>query len=130
MQVAIFEDEVHNAERLKQLLNKLDPNIEISNVIATVAEGVRWLKEGNVADLLLMDIELSDGNCFELFKQATVLTPIIFTTAYNHFAIQAFKVNSIDYLMKPIEINELRNALKKYHQFHPVPNQAFDISKL
>ncbi len=127
MKVAIFEDEVHNSERLIQLLKKCDYPIEVVAVIDSVAEGIKWMEQHNTADLMLMDIQLSDGNCFEIFKQANVKTPIIFTTAYDNFALQAFKVNSIDYLMKPIELKELKNALTKYQQFKPVERQTIDI---
>ncbi len=99
-------------------------------VIDSVAEGIKWMEQHNTADLMLMDIQLSDGNCFEIFKQANVKTPIIFTTAYDNFALQAFKVNSIDYLMKPIELKELKNALTKYQQFKPVERQTIDIASI
>ncbi|AXY77134.1 DNA-binding response regulator [Paraflavitalea soli] len=130
MKVAIFEDEVHNSERLIQLLKKCDYPIEVIAIIDSVAEGIKWMEQHNTADLMLMDIQLSDGNCFEIFKQANVKTPIIFTTAYDNFALQAFKVNSIDYLMKPIELKELKNALTKYQQFKPVERQTIDIASI
>lgn len=130
MKIAIFEDEMHNAERLIQLLRKCDPSIEVAAVIDSVAQGTQWLQEGYEVDLMFMDIQLSDGNCFELFSQTQVRTPIIFTTAYDGFALQAFKVNSIDYLMKPIDIKELKNALKKFEQFKPAANYSVDISKI
>jgi two-component system, LytTR family, response regulator LytT len=130
MKVVIFEDEVHNAERLIQLLKKCDPAMEVMDVIASVSDGLRWMDEQQVVDLMLMDIQLSDGNCFELFRQAKVTTPIIFTTAYDNFALQAFKVNSVDYLLKPIDLKELKNALKKYEQFKPATAPAIDIAKL
>lgn len=112
MRIVIFEDEMHNAERLTQLLHKCNADIEVVAVIESVAEGLKWLEQKQPVDLMLMDIQLSDGNCFELFNKTKVRTPIIFTTAYDGFALQAFKVNSIDYLMKPIDLEELRNALK------------------
>src|SRR5687767_14359778 len=112
MRVAIFEDELHNAERLTQLLRKCDPSIEVVAVIQSIADGRTWMEDQGSVDLMLMDIQLSDGNCFELFSQINITTPIIFTTAYDNSALQAFKVNSLDYLMKPIELQELRNALK------------------
>jgi DNA-binding LytR/AlgR family response regulator len=130
MKVAIFEDEVHNSERLIQLLKKCDPAIEVVAVIDSVAEGIKWMEAGNTADLMLMDIQLSDGNCFEIFQQANVKTPIIFTTAYDNFALQAFKVNSIDYLMKPIDGKELKNALAKYQQFKPVEQPVINIASI
>lgn len=128
MKVTIFEDEIHNAERLSQLLRQCRPDIEISGVISSVSEGLQWMKEELPADLMFMDIQLSDGNCFELFNHAQVNTPIIFTTAYDGFALQAFKVNSIDYLMKPIDQKELRQALDKFEQFRPAQPYRLDIA--
>ncbi len=124
MKVVIFEDEQHNAERLMQLLEKCEGYIEIAAVIDSVSEGYKWLSRNSGIDLILMDIQLSDGNCFELFKQADIKTPVIFTTAYDSFALQAFKVNSVDYLMKPIELSELQTALKKFEQFRPAKQQV------
>ena len=130
MKVAIFEDEVHNSERLVQLLKKCDPAIEVIAVIDSVAAGIQWMEQHNTADLMLMDIQLSDGNCFEIFRQTDVKTPIIFTTAYDNFALQAFKVNSIDYLMKPIDGKELKKALEKYQQFKPAERHTIDIASI
>lgn len=130
MRIAIFEDEIHNCERLVQLLKQCDMDIEVTAVISSVADGIKWMKEQHAVDLILMDIQLSDGNCFELFDQAKITTPIIFTTAYDNFALQAFKVNSIDYLLKPIELKELRRALNKYEQFRPSAGPGIDISRI
>ncbi|MEZ2444335.1 LytR/AlgR family response regulator transcription factor [Chitinophaga sp. RCC_12] len=130
MRIVIFEDEMHNAERLTQLLHKCNAAIEIAAVITSVEEGIRWLEQQQPVDLMLMDIQLSDGNCFEIFSKTKVRTPIIFTTAYDGFALQAFKVNSIDYLLKPIDLDDLKNALKKYEQFRPANNYTVDISRI
>lgn len=130
MKIVVFEDEMHNAERLLQLLNRCNPGIEVMAIISSVAEGLKWMEKDVKVDLMLMDIQLSDGNCFELFKQATVKTPIIFTTAYDSFALQAFKVNSIDYLMKPIAQQDLCRALEKYEHFKPAMQPAIDIARI
>jgi len=130
MRIAIFEDEIHNCERLIRLLKQCDMAIEVTAVISSVADGIKWLKEQHTVDLILMDIQLSDGNCFELFDQAQIKTPVIFTTAYDNFALQAFKVNSIDYLLKPIELKELRRALNKYEQFRPAAAPGVDIARI
>lgn len=130
MRVAIFEDEIHNSERLMQLLKKCREPIEVVAVIDSVAEGIRWMEATPVVDLMLMDIQLSDGNCFEIFRQTNVKTPIIFTTAYDNFALQAFKVNSIDYLMKPIDLKELQQALDKFQQFKPIDRPTIDIASI
>ncbi|MEV4884417.1 response regulator transcription factor [Chitinophaga ginsengisegetis] len=130
MRIVIFEDEMHNAERLIQLLHKCNAAIQVVAVITSVEEGIRWLEQQQPVDLMLMDIQLSDGNCFEIFSKTKVRTPIIFTTAYDGFALQAFKVNSIDYLLKPIDADDLKNALNKYEQFRPANNYTVDISRI
>ncbi|WP_300603292.1 LytTR family DNA-binding domain-containing protein [Niabella sp.] len=133
MNVIIFEDEKLNADRLIQLLEGLVPGLKVLRVIESVDEGAKWLAvHGAQADLAFMDIQLSDGNCFELFQQAEVRMPVIFTTAYDKFALQAFKVHSIDYLMKPIDKNELERALQKFSYFRPQSGArpALDLSRI
>lgn len=115
MRVLIIEDEKLLQKELTFQLNKIDTSIEIVHYISTVSESIDWLqKASNTIDLIFMDIELSDGICFEIFKSINVKTPIIFLTAYNEYAIQAFKLNSIDYLLKPINAKDLVFALNKY----------------
>lgn len=128
MNVVIFEDENHNAERLVQLLEKTGRSIIVSAIISSVEEGIKWLNSNGVADLILMDIQLSDGNCFEILEKADIRLPIIFTTAYDNFTLKAFKHNSIDYLMKPIELGELESALAKFESVRP--SNAIDINKI
>lgn len=124
MKIIIFEDERHNAERLVQLLQKLLPSFEILTVIESIEDGLAWFSGANpLADLFFIDIQLSDGNCFELLDRIDMQVPIIFTTAYDNFAMQAFKVYSVDYLMKPIDPLELKRALDKY-QYFKVPAAA------
>jgi DNA-binding LytR/AlgR family response regulator len=130
MKVVIFEDEMHNAERLISLMRQCNPDVEVLAIIESVAQGAQWLAEQHHADLMMMDIQLSDGNCFEMFTHTKVHTPVIFTTAYDGFALQAFKLNSIDYLMKPIGQKELCAALQKFEQFRPAPNYQVDIARL
>lgn len=130
MRIAIFEDEVHNSERLLRLLRQCSGEIEVATVIGSLTEGRKWMDSNDSVDLMLMDIQLSDGNCFELFSEANISTPIIFTTAYDSFALQAFKVNSIDYLMKPIDLRELQSALNKFEQFRPAQQPSIDISRI
>ncbi|MCD2422356.1 LytTR family DNA-binding domain-containing protein [Niabella pedocola] len=133
MKVIIFEDEKLNADRLIQLLEGMVPELKVLKVIESVDEGARWLAAyGDQADLAFMDIQLSDGNCFELFHQAEVRMPVIFTTAYDKFALQAFKVHSIDYLMKPIDKTELERALQKFNYFRPQTEErpALDLSRI
>lgn len=131
MKIIIFEDEKHNAERLIQLLQKCLEVVDVLAIIESVEEGIRWFVEHeNKAELIFMDIQLSDGNCFELFEQIEIQSPIVFTTAYDSFALQAFKVYSVDYLMKPIDVKDLKRAIEKYEYFKVPANPALNISKI
>jgi len=128
--VLIIEDEPPAARRLGRLLQKLEPQIQIVEILDTVAASVRWLQH-NPCDLIFADIHLADGNSFSIFEQVEVRTPIIFATAYDQYAIRAFKLNSIDYLLKPIEQEELAKALSKYRENQqPSSQPPLDIQAL
>lgn len=118
MRVLIVEDETTASENLAYLLRKVASDVEITGYTESVERTVEWLND-NVVDLIFMDIHLSDGSAFSIFEQAKVKTPIIFTTAYDQYALDAFKVNSIDYLLKPIKKEELQRALDKFRQRTP-----------
>ncbi len=113
--VLIIEDEPLAAKRLARLIQEVEPEAEILDTIDTVNGAVNWL-ENNRADVIFMDIHLADGISFSIFEAIEINTPIIFSTAYDKYAIEAFKVNSIDYLLKPIERSELERALLKFRQ--------------
>jgi len=113
MKILIIEDEKHNASRLQRLLTEISSDFEIIGVLETVRESVFWLEKKTVPDVILMDIRLSDGLGFDIFDKVDVVSPVIFTTSYDEYAVRAFKVNSIDYLLKPIEKEELEVALEK-----------------
>lgn len=119
MKVLIIEDEPLAAVRLKNLLHDLDPDVLVLDVVDAVKSSVRWLSENNPPDLIFMDIQLADGLSFEIFEQTIINVPIIFTTAYDEYALKAFKVNSIDYLLKPIDLESLEQAFKKYKTLQP-----------
>jgi len=114
MNILIIENEKPAADKLVRLLTKIDNSITILGVIETVEETINRLREKPIPDLILMDIQLDDGLCFEIFETVTVDIPIIFTTAYDEYILKAFKVNSIDYLLKPIEEGLLKSALAKF----------------
>lgn len=114
MKILIVEDETAAVENLVACLHLLDEPIEICANTESVAQTVRWLREHEEVDLILMDIHLSDGSAFSVFRQVEVDTPVIFTTTYDRYALEAFRVNSIDYLLKPIRMEELRRAFDKY----------------
>src|SRR5690606_14756642 len=114
MKVLIIEDEVPAAEKLERYLLKYDPTTTVAGTISRVADAVLWLKDNqDDVDLIFMDIQLIDGLSFQIFQQVQVRKPVIFITAFNEFALDAFKVNSIDYLLKPITFTDLSNSLKK-----------------
>lgn len=118
VRVVIIEDELHNSRMLKGMVEKLRPDWKVEAILESVQESVEWINNNESPDLMLVDIELSDGTSFSIFKQVEIdfNCRVIFTTAYNEYAIQAFKVNSIDYLLKPIKENELENAFQKFEK--------------
>ncbi len=130
MNILIIEDEKPAADKLAMLLASINKNINVIDVIQTVAESKSFLSAvKNDIDLIFMDIQLSDGSSFEIFKDVEVTIPIIFTTAYNEYALNAFKVNSIDYLLKPITKNALRASLKKVETLKSTLNTPHKINK-
>ena len=114
IKILIIEDEEPAAERLAKMLLDIDPNIIVVGNTVSVKSSVKWFKENPIPDLILMDINLSDGHSFDIFKEVEISAPIIFITAYDQYAIDAFKLNSIDYILKPIKKDELSNALEKF----------------
>lgn len=115
MKVLIIEDEPQAAKRLESLITSLEPQAVILNKIDTVKNAVQWIQSNPAPDLIFMDIQLADGISFQIFEQCEVKSPVIFTTAYDAYALKAFKVNSIDYILKPIDKDEMGAALKKFH---------------
>src|SRR3954471_16494817 len=115
MKVLIIEDEELGVERLTKHLKAIDPNIEIVGSAGSIKSSVQWLQTYSQPDLILMDIELSDGQSFDIFNQVDVKSTVIFTTSYDEYALKAFKVNSIDYLLKPVRKEDLKNSLDKYN---------------
>ncbi len=118
MKTIIIEDEKLSAEHLCNLLRKIDENIQVIATYDSVKQSINAFKYGITADLLFMDIHLADGLSFDIFHKISLDTPIIFTTAYDEYAIRAFKLNSVDYLLKPIGQTELRNALEKFKKYN------------
>ncbi len=118
MKVVIIEDESLIAKNLQLQLKQIDPGIEVMAVLDSVSATVDWVRNNPQPDLYLMDIQLSDGISFDIFSKVDINKPIIFTTAYNEYAIRAFKVNSIDYLLKPIDKEYLTRALNKYKKLY------------
>src|SRR5215203_5995638 len=114
MNILIVEDEELAVKKLQKTLANVDPSAKVIGITDSIKETVEWLQDNHNADLILMDIELADGQSFEIFNQVEVKAPVIFTTSYDEFALKAFKVNSVDYLLKPIQTEDLQAALAKY----------------
>lgn len=118
MNVIIIEDEHLTAERIATLLRQIDPDIELVSIFDSVKRSVEWFSSNEKPDLVFMDIQLADGLSFDIFDKINIEVPVIFITAYQEYAIRAFKVNSVDYLLKPVSEEDLRNALDKYRRYH------------
>ena len=114
MRVLIVEDETAAYENLADIITSVNSGIRIAGNTESVTQTVHWLQSNPSPDLIFMDIHLSDGSAFAIFDKITVETPIVFTTAYDQYAIEAFRVNSIDYLLKPVKVEDIRHALDKY----------------
>lgn len=117
MKSIIIEDEALAAQSLENLILEVDSSIEIAAVLQSIDESVIWFKENTMPDLVFMDIHLADGSSFSIFDEVDITCPIIFTTAYDEYALKAFQVNSIDYLLKPINKEDLQRAITKYKNF-------------
>lgn len=131
MKIAIIEDEEPSAKRLSKLINEIDPSVEILTQLESVSSAIDWFNEHENPDLIFSDIQLSDGLSFDIFRNVKIDCPIIFTTAFDQYAIDAFKVNSIDYLLKPLKKEELKTAIEKFHKLGgQAGKSSVDISKL
>lgn len=117
MKVIIIEDEKPSARRLQRMLEHL--KVKAETLLHSVEEAVEWFQHNEHPDLIFLDIQLSDGLSFEIFETIEIKSAVIFTTAYDEYALQAFKLNSIDYLLKPIDEEELKKAIKKYQERVP-----------
>src|SRR5688572_33329912 len=133
MKIFIVEDEDLAVKKLRKTLQSVDENATVVGQADSIKSSVEWLQSNPAPDLILMDIELADGQSFEIFNQAKVKSPVIFITSYDEYALKAFKVNSIDYLLKPVQKEDLQAALDKYRSMKkvyapeaPKPNLDFE----
>ena len=138
MKIVIIEDEKAAVRNLTSLLNEIKPNGEIVTILDSISSTIEWFSSYPMPELVFMDIHLADGSAFEIFNHINITCPIIFTTAYDEYALRAFKVNSIDYLLKPIGKEDIEHAFDKLqglqdaadkHQF-PFPQQENELLKL
>ncbi|MDN5212250.1 LytTR family DNA-binding domain-containing protein [Fulvivirgaceae bacterium BMA12] len=132
MKAIIIEDESLARERLRDLIKKYQGDIQIVEEFDSVEDSIDYLQSHDDFDLLFLDIQLSDGLSFEIFKHVEIVKPVIFTTAYEEYSIQAFKVNSIDYLLKPINFNDLQASLDKYKKIvqSRMPSNRYDYTEI
>ncbi len=130
MKVVIIEDEQLTAQRLEAMLKKYDFDMQIMAVLPSVSESVMWFKSNTDPDLIFMDIHLEDGQSFSIFEKLNLDIPVIFTTAYDEYMIKAFKVNSVDYLMKPINYDELVQAIEKYKRLNENQSEKENMGAL
>jgi DNA-binding LytR/AlgR family response regulator len=129
MNVLIIENEKPAADKIVRLLKKVDESVTVTDIIESVEGSINRLQKEPLPDLILMDIQLDDGLCFEIFETIKIDIPVIFTTAYDEYILKAFKVNSIDYLLKPIEELPLRNAISKFKSLHYKDTLRKDLLK-
>ena len=131
LRVAIIEDEPATARNLRHMLQDLAPDMEVMTILSGVAEAVQWLQQNmQQCELLFMDIRLSDGLSFEIFSQVNLTLPVIFITAYDDYALQAFKANGIDYILKPFDEGELKQALLKFKRLRQQDADGKEYSRL
>lgn len=131
MNVLIIEDESAAARRLERLIAQLEPEAKIIKVLSSIEESVHWFNSNSGPEIIFMDIQLEDGQSFEILNQVAIFSHIIFITAYDEYAIKAFKYNSIDYLLKPLKEQDLQVAFNKYHAIKNTNSDfTFDYKKL
>ena len=128
MKAVIIEDETAAAVNLQSILHRVAPAVEITAVLEGVEESVEWFGTHPQPDLVLMDIHLADGEAFRIFERVSLTAPVIFTTAYDRYALEAFKVDSIDYLLKPIKEEEVRRALEKLRRLSGLERSRYSGS--
>lgn len=131
MKALIIEDEKAAVRNLIALLEEVAPDMEILDTLDSITDSIGWLESHPVPELIFLDIHLADGSAFEIFEHISITCPIIFTTAYDEYALRAFKVNSVDYLLKPIALDDIRKALEKLSHLYASPaKETIDYSSL
>jgi two-component system LytT family response regulator len=130
MKVLIIEDELLVAKKLESLVLQIEPAAQLIGPLTSVQMTLDWLSKNSLPDLILSDIQLSDGISFEIFEKSKISCPVIFTTAYDEYAIRAFKLNSIDYLLKPVDLKELQSAMFKYKNIQSSSAVTMQLAEL
>jgi DNA-binding LytR/AlgR family response regulator len=130
MKAVIVEDEMLAVRNLQAILERLEKNIQVVAVLESIAETVEWFSFSREPDVVFMDIHLADGSAFEIFNRIKIKCPVVFTTAYDEYALKAFKVNSVDYLLKPLDSDDVRQALEKLEVLTSQGNYNSAVSAL
>ena len=131
MNILIVEDEILSAQKLARFIQNYNPTYQILSILDSVEDTAYYLQNEPLPDLIFLDIHLADGNSFEIFKKVEVLTPIIFATAYDEYALSAFQLNSVDYILKPINQEQINKSLDKFFQLKDsLQSQAFNYREL
>ncbi|MCQ2321944.1 MAG: LytTR family DNA-binding domain-containing protein [Bacteroidales bacterium] len=130
MKTVIIEDETIAAQALQKLINEIDAQIEVIAVLETIEESIDWFESHKMPELIFADIHLADGSSFAIFEQTDITCPVVFTTAYDEYALKAFEVNSIDYLLKPINKDDLERALNKFKTLTKPVNNKENVASL
>lgn len=130
MKILIIEDEEVAVRNLMRLLQEIQPDIEVVDIVPSISEAVEWFLCPKPIDLIFLDIQLSDGNSFDIFRQIQIETPVIFTTAFDEYALKAFELNSVDYLLKPIHPKKLEKALEKHKNHHQTDKNRLNYADL
>jgi two-component system response regulator LytT len=120
IRVVIVEDEAYAVKRLRSILSEIGGGIEVVAVHGNIEDAVKWFRDSPAPDLVFMDVHLSDGDCFEIFREIEPAFPVIFVTAYDQYAIRAFRVNGIDYLLKPVRKEEVGRSLEKFRELRTI----------
>ncbi len=122
--ILLIEDEIKTARELKTLIENLREDMQVVDILPSIKSAIKWFGENEMPDLIFSDIQLADGLSFEIFRQLDINAPIIFCTAYDEYAIQAFDTNGIDYLLKPIDEDKLAHGLAKYNKYNPLTEEG------
>lgn len=130
LKILIIEDEEPAAKRLLKMIREIEPGVKLLDILSSVSSAIKWFQEHDVPDLIFSDIQLADGSSFDIFKAVEVNCPVIFVTAFDQFAIEAFKLNSVDYLLKPLKQDGLQAAISKFKRTQTAATPAFDMHKI
>ena len=130
MKALIIEDELRAREHMTHLLVRNFPQVEVVGALGSVTESVQWLSSHEAPDVIFMDVELSDGSSFDIFTQIVIPCPVVMTTAYDQYAVQAFEINAVDYLLKPIGLAELQRAISRVESGQAVKPATETVRKM